>query len=160
MFFVSFAVAVITCVPSAEVELFQIKLNGDTVSEPMIAPSTVKLTDETPTLSDAETEIDTDPEIAAPFEGLVIDTVGGVTSVVEVVLTPLDVKGLGATADLNAEEMTSGTLLISFQLSSATSEGYISLLSIVLVEVVSICSFLQEKSKNDKIVVTANAEER
>jgi hypothetical protein len=80
LFFASFAVAVIVCVPSITLELFQLKLYGDVVNVLNMAPSIVTLTDETPTLSEAETAMLIVPEIELPFVGLVIVTVGGVIS--------------------------------------------------------------------------------
>ena len=43
-------------------------------------PSMVIWTDETPTLSEAEMIKGTDPETVEPFEGAVMDTVGGMVS--------------------------------------------------------------------------------
>jgi hypothetical protein len=83
---VSVATAEILCVPLATDEEFHESEYGDAVTaEPVFVPSTVNRTLATATLSDAFAESVTVPDTVAPLAGAVIDTVGGVLSVVFVV---------------------------------------------------------------------------
>jgi hypothetical protein len=91
LFFASFAVAVIECVPSIALFEFHKKLYGAVVNDPIVIPSTDKVTDETPTLSLADTLTVTFPDTADPLIGLVIATLGAVISDV-LVVPPLGLK--------------------------------------------------------------------
>ena len=71
------------CVPLAtDEELHEIEYGDAVTAEPTLPPSTVNWTLATATLSDAFADSVTVPETVAPLAGAVMDTVGGVLSVV------------------------------------------------------------------------------
>src|SRR4030095_9627621 len=73
--------AVSAWAPAGTELVFQETLYGAVVSAaPITVPSTLNVTDATPTLSDAFAEMDWVPVSVAPITGDVIDTVGAVVS--------------------------------------------------------------------------------
>jgi hypothetical protein len=99
-------------VPSDIDDVFQEKLYGAVVLLAIEIPSKLKLTDLTPTLSEALVVTVIVPVTVAPFEGEVILTEGGVTSVPEPGGRFLELEP-GLTVDVSftkSEEMITGTL--------------------------------------------------
>jgi len=74
------ALAVKVCVPFDIDVVFQEKLYGAELRVPSAAPSALKLTEATATLSLADTWTVTVPDTVAPFKGETMLTVGGVVS--------------------------------------------------------------------------------
>ena len=84
----SFAIARKVCGPLLDVVVFHETEYGAAVSRaPKLAPSSWNCTLATPTLSLAFAVTETVPLTVAPFAGAVIETVGGVVSVVLLTLT-------------------------------------------------------------------------
>ena len=85
----SFAVATMLCVPFENEAVAQEQTYGEVASEHIMSPSTVMVTEVTPTLSLAEAWMVIGPETMAPLVGEVMLTVGGVVSAL---LTVTDIE--------------------------------------------------------------------
>ena len=99
------AIACSVCDPEATCDVFHLKLNGAAVSVAVSVPSMYRATDTTPTLSLELVVIVTFPETIDPGAGDVMETVGGVTSVLLPTFT-VTLAVLEAPAALRAVALT------------------------------------------------------
>src|SRR5207244_10696398 len=97
------AMAVSVWAPLAAVVVVQDTEYGAAVtSAPRLAPSSLNCTPPTPTLSAAVAVTETVPATVLPAIGAVMETVGGVVSVVAVTLTAAEVARLPAASEARA----------------------------------------------------------
>jgi len=112
------AIACRVCDPDATCDVFHLKLNGAEVSVAVSTPSTYSATETTPTLSLELVVIVTFPESVEPEAGDVMDTVGGVTSVLLLTFT-VTLAVLDAPAASRAVALTEWVPLLKFPLFQA-----------------------------------------
>jgi hypothetical protein len=119
------AVTVKVCTPFETVPEFHEFVNGGVPVLITEIPSTLKLTDITPTLSEAFTKTSIVPETDAPLAGEVMLIVGGIISR----FPPLSAEDLPERSSLVAkysEDIINGTLLIARGSSGITPDSFCS----------------------------------